>query len=83
MFYVYALKSSKNGDLYIGFTDDLKIRFRLHNSGRVRSTKPNLPWELVYYEAYKTRKDATRREKQLKMHAVKNELVKRLRESLK
>ena len=51
MHFVYILKSEKNGRLYIGCTNDLRKRLRKHNSGLVRSTKPYLPWEIVYYEA--------------------------------
>lgn len=52
MYYVYALKSLRNSDLYIGYSTDLKRRYSDHNKGLVKSTKPNLPWKLVYYEAY-------------------------------
>ena len=83
MYYVYLLKSSKNKDVYVGYTENLKQRFIQHNQGRVKSTKANKPWILVYYEAYKNKKDATRREKQLKKHRVKNEVLSRVRESLK
>lgn len=82
MFYVYVLKSSVNKDLYVGFSEDLGSRVKFHNSGKVRSTKSYRPWVLVYYEAYRVKNDATKREKQLKMHAVKNELTGRLKNSL-
>jgi len=82
MYYIYLLKSSINKDIYIGFTNDLKNRFKLHNSGKVKSTKAFKPWKLIYYEAYKSKFDATKREKQLKMHAVKKEIIKRLEKSL-
>ena len=74
MFYVYTLKSNKNGDLYIGFSENLKQRFNDHNIGKVQATKPNRPWTLIYYEAYRNKKDATKREKQLKMHRAKDDL---------
>lgn len=82
MFYVYILQSSKNKDIYVGFTNNLKNRFELHNTGRVKSTKPYKPWALIYYEAYRAKLDATKREKELKMHAAKNELLKKLQKSL-
>lgn len=69
MFYVYILKSEYNGSLYTGFTIDLRERFQKHNKGLVQSTKRYLPWELIYYEAYKSKKDALMREKQLKRFA--------------
>jgi putative endonuclease len=82
MHYVYALKSLNNHDLYIGSSDNLRTRFNAHNKGKVKSTKSQRPWKLVYYEAYKSKKDSTKRECQLKMHAVKNELKRRLKNSL-
>lgn len=82
MFYVYILQSSKNNDVYVGFTNNLKNRFNLHNSGKVKSTKAYQPWVLGYYEAYKSKFDATKREKELKTHAAKSELLKRLQKSL-
>ena len=41
-----------------------------------------MPWILVYYEAYRNKKDATKREKLLKMHAVKDELRSRIMNSV-
>ncbi len=66
MYYVYLLRSKKFKTIYIGYSSDLKKRLLLHNSGRVVSTKDGKPWELMYYEAYKAKEDATNREKSLK-----------------
>ena len=74
MYYVYLLKSLKNGDLYVGFCHDLKERLKQHNGKKVISTKGYAPWILAYYEAYKDKFDATKREKQLKMHRAKQDL---------
>ncbi|OGM37960.1 excinuclease ABC subunit C, partial [Candidatus Woesebacteria bacterium RIFCSPHIGHO2_12_FULL_38_9] len=63
MFYAYVLRSVKNGDIYVGYSGNLKARFKLHNIGKVKSTKPYTPWKLLYYEAYISKKDATKREK--------------------
>ena len=53
MFYTYVLKSNKNDRLYVGSTNDLKRRFREHNSGiGGKYTKNNRPFEIVFYEAY-------------------------------
>ncbi len=83
MYYIYVLKSEKNNDMYIGYSDDVKKRFMAHNDGKVKSTKGYRPWKLVYCEAYYGKKDATKREYQLKKHYYKEELIKRLGESLK
>lgn len=79
MHYVYVLESSINKDLYVGFTSNLKSRLKLHNLGRVRSTKAYKPWSLIYYEAFKSKFDATKRERELKLHAAKSELLKRIK----
>lgn len=53
MFYTYVIKSDKNGKLYIGSTSDLKRRLVEHNGGTGgKYTRDNLPFKLVYYEAY-------------------------------
>ncbi|MDD5551803.1 MAG: GIY-YIG nuclease family protein [Candidatus Pacebacteria bacterium] len=66
MFYVYILKSSRNGKLYKGVTDDLKRRIKEHNLGNSVFTKNNGPWHLIYYEAFISKKDAKREELFLK-----------------
>ena len=84
MFYVYALSSSKNKDLYIGYSQDLRKRFSEHNNGLVKATKGYRPWKLVYYEAYVAKLDATRREIQFKKnHRAKEDLSKQIQHSLK
>ena len=84
MFYVYVLKSIKDGKAYIGSTPDLKKRLSQHNSGMVASTKPRKPLELVYYEAYKSHRDARRRESNLKLKSrAYEQLRKRIEDSLK
>ncbi len=62
MFYVYVLKSLKDEKLYVGYTADLKARVETHNNGKVVATKHRRPFELVYYEAFKYKNDATRQE---------------------
>lgn len=84
MFYVYILKSIKDKELYIGSTNDLKKRFSEHNKGKVESTKLRIPFELIYYEAYKSEKDARMRESRLKLRGqARQHLKTRIVESLK
>ncbi len=83
MYYVYVLKSKKDGNLYTGSTNDLKRRLDEHNNGLVFSTKSRRPFELVYYEAYKSEKDARSRERNLKLRSrAFAQLKKRIGESL-
>jgi len=79
MYYVYILKSGKDGKLYIGSTDDLRKRFREHNEGKVFATRHRRPLLLIYYEAYPKEWQARKREKQLKYFGkAYQELKKRL-----
>ena len=66
MYYVYVLQSEKDRHFYVGYTRDLRKRLKLHNQGRVESTKNRRPLKLVYYEACNNQKDALHREKYLK-----------------
>lgn len=84
MYYVYILKSRKDFLLYIGSTNDLRKRLREHNEGKVFSTKSRQPFELVYYESYKSESDARKREKNLKLRSrAFTQLKRRIQESLK
>ena len=65
-YYVYVLRSSKDGNFYVGYCNDLKRRVGQHNDGQVQSTASRRPLDLVYYEACRSQKDATKREKYLK-----------------
>ena len=58
MFYVYVLHSQKDGQLYTGYTSDLKRRLTEHNSGKTTSIKHRRPFDLIYYEAYLYEQDA-------------------------
>jgi len=60
MYFTYVLKSHKDDKLYIGYTENLDKRILEHNSGKVKSTKYRIPFELVYYEACRNQADAGR-----------------------
>ena len=66
MYYVYVLRSKKNGYRYIGQTNNLGRRINEHSLGLTKSIKFQLPFFLEYTEKFETRVDAVRREKFLK-----------------
>ena len=82
MWYTYVIQSKRDGCWYTGFTDDLRKRLSLHNSGKVPSTKSRAPFELIYYEACKDQDDAVAREKYLKSGMGKRYLKNRLKHFL-
>ena len=82
MFYNYVLQSTKNSNIYIGFTKDLKKRIKEHNDGYNQATRPYKPYKLIYYEANINEQDAKSREKYLKSGQGKCYLKNRLKRFL-
>ncbi len=78
-YYIYVLKSQLDGQLYTGYTNNLKRRINEHNNGKVTSTKDRIPFELIYSEACINQKDAIAREKYLKSGMGKKYLKNRLK----
>jgi putative endonuclease len=82
MYYVYILQSKRDRKLYVGCTNDLKQRLKLHNGGKIFSTRNRLPLILIYYEAFIDKHDAFNREQWLKTGWGRNQLKKILRNYL-
>ena len=82
MYYTYVLQSKKDDKLYTGYTKNLKLRFKQHNNGQVKSTKNRRPFVLIYYAASINQQDVLRREKYLKTHYGKMFIKKRLKSYL-
>ena len=67
MFSVYVLYSEAFGKIYIGYTSDIEQRLRSHNELATRGwTIKFRPWKLVHTEILESKRDALRREKELK-----------------
>ena len=81
-YYVYLIHCRKNNKWYTGFTNDLRKRFKEHNSNEVFSTKNKGPFELMYYEMCRNEQDARAREKYLKSGMGKRYLKNRLKRFL-
>jgi len=62
MYYIYILQSIKDNKLYVGYSANLKERIKEHSRGAVTSTKNRKPFILIYYEAYRSERDARVRE---------------------
>ncbi len=77
--WIYILLSLKDKKRYIGYTSDLKNRLKLHNKGKVYSTKYRRPLVLIYTEGCLSEEDARRREKYLKTTGGRRFLAKRLK----
>ena len=82
MYYTYILQSETDDGFYIGFTQNLKLRFEQHNKGQVSSTKNRRPLKIIYCEGCLNQADATKREKYLKTFNGKRFLHNRLKSYL-
>ena len=77
-FFVYVLKSQKDGFLYVGNTKDIEKRVKRHNNGTEKATRSRYPFKLIYFEEYSSRAEAMRREKYFKSPAGGSELKRKL-----
>jgi putative endonuclease len=66
MFYVYILQSLKDFSFYVGQCEDLDYRMSKHFDGFSKYTASKRPLRLVYFEVYKTRTEAIKRERGIK-----------------
>ena len=87
MHYVYLLQYRNEEKYYIGCTGDLNNRVDEHQDGSGCATTARVKdpgkWQLVYYEAYGAKSDATRREQKLKDYgAARGHLYNRTRDSI-
>ena len=66
-YFVYMLKSiEKKPVTYVGYTNNLKKRINLHNSGKGAKFTRGRKWVLIYKEKYKSKKEAISREYYIK-----------------
>lgn len=67
LYYCYMLSNKNRTVLYIGYTDNLKRRISQHKNGNgALFTKKYSVFDLVYFESFVEKKEAKKRERQLK-----------------
>ena len=66
MWFTYIIYSHKLDRYYIGYTDNPSWRVQRHNLGWGRYTRAGIPWKLVYFEPYRTKQEALKREREIK-----------------
>ena len=66
MFFVYSIRSLNENYIYVGLTDNFERRFKEHQSGKNKTTKPYKPFKILLVDQYPTRQEARNREKYLK-----------------
>ena len=81
MYYVYMLQSKSDKPVsYVGYTNNLKKRIILHNSGKGAKFTRGRKWVLIYKEKYKSKKEAISREYYIKKNRL---LRKKIKEKIK
>jgi putative endonuclease len=74
MYFVYALSSIERNYIYVGLTDSVERRFSEHNSGKNKTTKPYLPFKIIFVEGCENRIEARKLEKYYKSGVGKEKL---------
>ena len=61
-FFVYMLLSKDNKSVtYVGYTNNLKKRVNLHNTGKGAKFTRGRKWKLIYKEKFQSKKEAISR----------------------
>ena len=70
MRYVVYVLLNPQGEIYIGQTSGLAQRLSQHNDpeyqGTLHTKRHPVPWKLIYQEQFPSRREAMRRERELK-----------------
>tara|TARA_B100000945_G_C19831050_1_gene345021 strand:- start:202 stop:456 length:255 start_codon:yes stop_codon:yes gene_type:complete len=68
MYFVYLLVSkNKNKKIsYVGYTNNLYRRFKLHNTSKGAKFTKGKKWKLIYFKNYDTKRQAMKEEYKLK-----------------
>ena len=77
-YYVYLIVSKRKNKLfsYVGYSNNISKRIKLHNSGKgAKFTKGNY-WELIYKKKYKNKSTAMKQEYLLKKNYKLRKLIK-------
>ena len=77
VWFVYALKSLRDGNLYIGISQNPEKRVETHNIGKTESTRSRRPFVQIYKESCYSLEEAREKEKYYKS-GVGRELIKNL-----
>jgi len=77
-YFVYLIGSYRNNKLttYVGYTNNLKNRIKLHNEGKGAKFTKGRKWKIMYYEKYTNKRKAMIREIYLKKNRKLRNLIK-------
>tara|TARA_Y100000741_G_C18039786_1_gene471841 strand:+ start:58 stop:309 length:252 start_codon:yes stop_codon:yes gene_type:complete len=78
-YYVYVLRNANkdNNITYVGYTNNLKRRLQLHNTGKGAKFTRGRRWKIIYTEKYSTKNEAKSREYYIKKNRKLRNLIKK------
>ena len=78
-YYVYMLKTinKKKNITYVGYTNNLSNRIKLHNLGKGAKFTRGRKWKLIYSEKCETKNQAISREYYIKKNRTLRNLIKK------
>tara|TARA_B100001287_G_C22383213_1_gene389815 strand:- start:344 stop:598 length:255 start_codon:yes stop_codon:yes gene_type:complete len=79
IFYVYLIvsKVKKRTISYVGYTDNINNRLKLHNQGKGAKFTRGRKWKLIYYKEYSSKKLAMVEEYRLKKNYKLRNIIKK------
>jgi len=71
-YYVYLIITyhKKNLTTYVGYTNNIQKRLKLHNSSKGAKFTKGRTWEIIYKRKYNTKKEAMKNEYKLKKNRI-------------
>ncbi|MBL0147140.1 MAG: GIY-YIG nuclease family protein [Chitinophagaceae bacterium] len=65
-FFTYIIYSKDLNKYYVGYTENIEVRMKQHNTGISTFTAKATDWTLMFQEAFLTRQEAQHRESEIK-----------------
>ena len=77
-YYVYVIRSDNKSRIitYVGYTNNLKKRLILHNSGKGAKFTRGRLWKIIYSEKFDTKNEAKSREYYIKKNRKFRKFIK-------
>ena len=77
-YFVYFIisKVKKKTISYVGYTNNLERRIKLHNTNKGAKFTKGKKWEIIYQKRYKNKSQAMREEYKLKNNRIKRNKLK-------
>ena len=77
-YFVYLIGNNRREKLttYVGYTNNIENRIKLHNRGKGAKFTKGRKWKLLYYEKYTSKREAILRENYIKKNRKFRNLIK-------